>query len=283
MESEEKKQIIQFPWPFSVNKEEMEVDFSGIRDGRPSAMIVLKKSIDNPWSSDFITTGVKWDIEKFKPWGEGVSEELVLNQHLLTQWPLHQEDFEKVLDTLSNDHCPSSPLEEVRKIVTQAMSISATSDRYCFAIVDHRNPDKFPALFLRVISPLRCSPLGAPILAVTVADEELACSLIMGNYLDSEQHHRDHLRILFDGKTVGNSCCYLHYYSDEGLSLLCYMLRLNSIKMEPTLWQSKNFPNSKCSPWLATFLSPLYSENVQKLPHSSPKEEEEEENQLLTG
>ena len=52
----------------------------------------------------------------------------------------------------------------------------------------------------------------------------------------------------------------LYYHSDEGFSLLRYSLRLNSTRMEPTFWQAAHFPQHELSPWLATFITPLYAE-----------------------
>ena len=45
--------------------------------------------------------------------------------------------------------------------------------------------------------------------------------------------------------------------------MLRHILRLNSTKMLPQLWQTQNLPPVKHSPWIATFVSPLYSEIIE--------------------
>jgi hypothetical protein len=47
----------------------------------------------------------------------------------------------------------------------------------------------------------------------------------------------------------------------EEEKLLRYILRLNSTKIIPTTWQKKNLPLGENSPWLATFISPLYDDH----------------------
>ena len=42
--------------------------------------------------------------------------------------------------------------------------------------------------------------------------------------------------------------------------MLRYALRVNSTKVKPTVWQMENLPqSSEDSPWMATYVSPLYS------------------------
>jgi hypothetical protein len=46
--------------------------------------------------------------------------------------------------------------------------------------------------------------------------------------------------------------------SMELLKLLRFVLRSNSTKIKPTTWQKNHLPLEENSPWLATFISPLY-------------------------
>lgn len=48
----------------------------------------------------------------------------------------------------------------------------------------------------------------------------------------------------------------------ETMDLLRYLLRLNSTKVEPDPWQLANLPLGEDSPWMASFISPLYSELI---------------------
>nr|CAH0104995.1 unnamed protein product [Daphnia galeata] len=54
--------------------------------------------------------------------------------------------------------------------------------------------------------------------------------------------------------------------TEDSTSLLRYVFRLNSTKMKPSSWQEENLPLGKCSPYLATFLSPLYLDHFPKFP-----------------
>ena len=47
--------------------------------------------------------------------------------------------------------------------------------------------------------------------------------------------------------------------------LLRYLLRVNSTKITPLTWQSQSLPLNEENPWLATFVSPLYNENISNL------------------
>lgn len=47
------------------------------------------------------------------------------------------------------------------------------------------------------------------------------------------------------------------------MDLLRYLLRLNSTKVEPDPWKLTNLPlGEERSPWMASFISPLYSERI---------------------
>ena len=45
--------------------------------------------------------------------------------------------------------------------------------------------------------------------------------------------------------------------------LLRHVFRLNSTKLAAKLWQTENLPVGEHSPWLATFVSPLYTDIVR--------------------
>ena len=48
--------------------------------------------------------------------------------------------------------------------------------------------------------------------------------------------------------------------SEEGAQMWRYLLRLNSTKMVPSVWQKENIPLGENTSLLATFISPLYDE-----------------------
>nr|CAH0102531.1 unnamed protein product [Daphnia galeata] len=68
-----------------------------------------------------------------------------------------------------------------------------------------------------------------------------------------------------------NSKPMIVHTTDEGTKLLRYVLRLNSTKMKPSSWQENNLSLGKYSPFLATYISPLYQE---KFYHCDEKEDD---------
>ena len=111
-----------------------------------------------------------------------------------------------------------------------------------------------PEFYARVHPPLRVSPLGSPILSVSVADTRLSEKLIARHIESSQVSKTDFIRIF------GKRPCPTPIFTTNGISLLRYLFRLNSTKINPSAWQSKNLPSSEY--WLATFASPLYSDWV---------------------
>jgi hypothetical protein len=76
--------------------------------------------------------------------------------------------------------------------------------------------------------------------------------------LDPAQYQTDFHRVFTEG--VSRQISIIHTSSTQEVELLRYAFRVNSTKMRRSVWQSKNLPRGENSPWMATFISPLYAE-----------------------
>jgi len=215
--------------------------------------LILKKSLNAPWDNDF-NSGSKLDIERLKPWNEsGREQQNSLALHVNLQFPLEEIQH---FNSSPNHLAPTSALNEVRHIIRSIIIQNVQGGATLFAIEDNRLHGSYkPDFYLRAHPPLRISPFGAPILLVSVVDHRLAQKLLDMKSVKLSQTHDDFKRIISNASATGRFN-YVYTYTDKGSALLLYMLRLNSTKMKPSTWQSKNLPRYES--WFASFLSPLY-------------------------
>jgi hypothetical protein len=103
------------------------------------------------------------------------------------------------------------------------------------------------------------------LLIISAVDKRLAEKLVQQGKLDKSRGDTNLLRIWesqrykksANGKgnrltiMIGNA---------QVAQLLRFVLRLNSTKITPSAWQRKILPLEENSPWLATFITPLYQE-----------------------
>jgi hypothetical protein len=110
------------------------------------------------------------------------------------------------------------------------------------------------------------SPVGSPILLLSAIDHRLAKNLASQGKLDMHESSDgcdDFIRIFESPKLKKNAAgrsLTIRTFSSEEEQLLRYVLRLNSTKIIPSTWQQNNLPLGEYSPWLATFVSPLYND-----------------------
>ena len=105
-----------------------------------------------------------------------------------------------------------------------------------------------PEFYARVHPPLRVSPLGSPILSVSVADTRLSEKLIARHIESSQVSKTDFSRIF------GKRPCPTPIFTTNGISLLRYLFRLNSKRSETFLISL--FLESKFIDYLNVFFSP---------------------------
>lgn len=151
-------------------------------------------------------------------------------------------------------------LDEVREIIRAIFYGHYRLSFNLFAIYDHLQSDE-PVFHLRVQPPFRITPQGSPLLLISVIDHQLARQLIANGNLDSEENQFEFHRLITE--RVSRPVCDIRASSMEEIDMFRYVLRLNSTRMRRGVWQSKNLPRGETSPWLPTFLSPLYVETIQ--------------------
>ena len=147
-----------------------------------------------------------------------------------------------------------SPLDEVREIVRAIFYGYFFNSIFLFSIcyLDE------PIFHFKVQPTVRFSPLGSPLLIASVDDYQLAQQLMAKDALDPAQYQADFHRVFTEG--VSRPVCTICASSFQEVELLRYVFRANSTKMRRSIWQSKNLPRGENSPWLATFIAPLYTE-----------------------
>jgi hypothetical protein len=147
---------------------------------------------------------------------------------------------------------------KLREIVRFLFFSHFRNSFYLFAVCDRQEND--PVFQFLARAPIRFTPQGAPLLLMSVIDHQLAQQLISQGKLDPEQCQSDVHRIITQG--VSREVCSIRTSSAEEVQLLRYSLRLNSTKMRRGAWQSKNIPRGEDSPWMSTYVTPLYADKI---------------------
>ena len=153
-------------------------------------------------------------------------------------------------------------LDEVREIVRAIFYGYDRRSFFLFAIYDHLDE---PVFHIRVQPPIRFTPQGSPLLLMSVIDHQLAKQLIAEGKLDEELNQSEFHRIITQG--VSREVCSITTSSAEEIDMFRYVIRLNSTKMRRGVWTSKNLFRGEGSPWLPTFISPIYVETIQDQCH----------------
>ena len=122
-----------------------------------------------------------------------------------------------------------------------------------------------PLFFIRAHPPILSSPFNGPMILLSVLDCRLSEKLVKKGHLKEKKAKEDFERIFHTRNKMATPMI-LRTNTEDSTSLLRYVFRLNSTKMKPSSWQEENLPLGKCSPYLATFLSPLYLDHFPKFP-----------------
>ena len=218
---------------------------------------VVKKSLNEPFPSEFGGRS-KWDPDRLKPWKD-LKGHGSLDMHMEAQFgDCFSFNMEKILLIVSPE---KSTLDHVREIVRTIFHNFYYNSIYLFVVHTFCQQHQVyePVFHLRLHQPVRVSPQGTPFLLASVIDTKLAQEFERKGKYDSATHQSDYYRIF----TQGVEFRFIFTSSDEENNLFRYYLRANSTKMRRTAWQSKNLPRGEWSPWMSTFLSSLYSENIQ--------------------
>ena len=230
---------LSFPHPFLVDN----VNTTLRRKGR-CINLILTKAVKEPWPIEFqAKENSKLEAERLKPW-KGRKTFDSLTNFLGTKFNVLREIIP----------LKPSPLDGVIETIRKIFTVAFLQDQQNFAI-KRREPSEKPDWYLRVHLPILTSTTGNLVLMLTAFDNILSEKLtaagkqIQQNVLADfhrvfNQAPKEHLKIFLE--------------SEEEAQLWRYVLRLNSTKMVPSAWQKKHIPLGEESPWLATFISPLY-------------------------
>ena len=216
--------------------------------------VVLKKALNEPWPSQF-REKPKWNVEQFAPWNDelAIFPFSKLMVHIGAQQGINP--FNTAWDQiLGSSECKNLlPVEVVRNLIGNIFCVSGNGHEF-FSVYNLKDSQE-PLWNFRVHTPFLTSPTGTPMLLVSGIDNRLAVKLTANGNVKEKQAQDDFQRIF--GQSIGGKPIQL-IVTDEAAHLLRYLLRLNSTKMTPICWQNENLPLGKYSPYLATFLTPLY-------------------------
>ena len=217
--------------------------------------IIAKKCVDDAWPGDHGGRS-KWDINYLPPWKE-LATNGNLRDHIEAQFfCMDLCMMERCVTRFSPHH---TPLDEVRDTIRAVFYSHYNNKFQLVAFHGRRNPD-VPIFFFRIHPPVRFSPHGSPLLLVSVIDYQRLEDLISQGKVDRDQFQSDYHRLVTE--RVSKEVCIIRASYDEEVNLLRYVLRVNSTKMRRSAWQSKNLPRGEDSPWIPSFITPLYADTV---------------------
>ena len=247
--------IVQVAWPFLVKG--IKLSIIQLKKRKKGLHLVLEKCLNDPLPKEFGGRS-KWDPDRLKPWRDLASNG-TLKMHIEAQFLcryLQNSGFKK--EILESSAMKSTTLDHVREIVRALFYGHYYNSFYLFAIYDEKEELMF---HLRVQPPVRFTPQGSPLLLVSVIDHQLARQLIADEKLNAEENQHEFHRIITQG--VSREVCAIRTSSAKEMNLFRYSLRLNMTRMRRGAWQSKNLPRGENSPWMPTFVSPLYDVRTQ--------------------
>jgi hypothetical protein len=210
--------------------------------------LVLKKALWEPWPCEYRPADNLHNVldpDQLKPWKEE-SLQHSLKNHIRNQFNIN------VVNNVSL--MKQSPLN-VRFVMNVLFSDISRLPSRCFTIQRKNAPT--PDWIFLVHRPVSTTPTGRPFLLLSAFDFTLALKLIAGGKLSKKKNEKNFQRI-FPGGMKGNT---IPIQTAEDSQLLRFVLRLNRTKITPSKWQKKNLALGEESPWLATFASPLYTDN----------------------
>ena len=240
--------LISFPYSFSA------ADIQTMLDPESKSIeILIPKSIYEP--HPFEWHHKRWGADNIKE--EWSSENLMkdLNFHLSAQFEF--QDLKAQILGAAEPCGSGTGLRGVREIIRTLFQSTVLDGNRLYVITTKHDPKPKKLWFLRVHLPIRVSPLGFPMLLMTANDHRIAQQFVDNGKLSQTKATEDFMRIFVEGAPP-SGVCPIFVQSEEEEKLLRYVLRVNSAKLKSDDWPIENFPNGEDSPWLATFVSPLY-------------------------
>ena len=201
-------------------------------------VIVAAKAINDIWPEDIIRDQFRWNADTLQPW----TDMKLIENHLKSQ--LQVEDMLNPSATLQS----TNTLTRVRTLISTLFDAVMKKKQLFLQVRLEGSPRT--EWVIRAHFPFRTSPHGAPLLLLTALDQR---QIDLGQAKGAKQLSKKEFNQIFYGPPK-----MVHLKTAGELELLRYILRLNSVKIEPTAWQKEHLPQGGDSPWLATFIRPLY-------------------------
>ena len=210
----------------------------------------MNKILNDAWPKEFGGRS-KWDPDRLKHWKDLASNG-TLKMHIEAQFDCDSMKLDAGVRRKSR----TPLLDEVREIVRTLFYSHCNNAFYLFAICDKSQP-KCPSSTSgsthRFASLLKAPPYFSSLL--------LTINWLAGSFSKvSWTPKRINLSSTVSSR-VSRKVCIIRVSLDE-LDLFSYVLRVNSTKMRRGAWQSKNLPRGDNTPWMPTFVSPLYVEDL---------------------
>ena len=241
-------------FPYPVMSDEIHVKEE---DFGKSLVVSMKKALCEPWPSDF-QEQLKWKVEEMPPFPliDPNDNSCAISRHT-NEGQYDREAFRKFQDAKNKKKEPSlSPIEDARRITLMFFPLMLKSGYDYITVLDADNDTALWHILVR--RPIVTSPLGVPMLSIIAFDLDMLRKHSANGNLDGKRIERDYQRIFGVHKKLSLR---LPMFTEEGAELFRLSLRVNSIKIQPTKWQKENLPSVDYSPFLATFLAPLYLDN----------------------
>jgi hypothetical protein len=210
--------------------------------------LVVKKALWELWPCEYRRADDLYNViepDQLKPWKEEESLQRSLKTHISSQFNINHMANTSLMK--------KSPLNVVRRVM-KALFLDPARPRY--VTIQRMNAPE-PDWFFLVHRPVSTTPTGRPFLLLSAIDFRLAEKLVKGGKWSEEKNAEDLKRVFPGGKEIMT----IPIKTTEDSKLLKFVLRLNSSKIKPSTWQKKNLTLGEDSPWMATFVSPLYSDN----------------------
>ena len=215
--------------------------------------LAVAKALYDLWPEDVIRDQFRWNADKLEPWTNRRSMLL----HLQSQFRM---------DYLNNFLGPNGTrgkdaLTRIREFISAIFSFVTDEDQHLFAFQANGQTDEVE-WYVRAHPPVRISPRGSPILLLSVLEESQIKrpeSKLKGRSPVVTDFEKVFMaRDLPIQKEITNFAL----ETGEEIRLFRHILRYNSTKIQPTAWQKENLSQGESSPWLATFIRPLYLDGL---------------------
>ena len=203
--------------------------------------VAAAKAVCDLWPEDIIRDQFRWNLECL----EECTNVAGISSHLDSQF----RKMTFVRGVLSVSDSFDDLLSRMRSSIAGIFRFAVKEKKMWIEVRYKGTSKEKDEWFIRAHLPIRTSPRGAPIILLSALDQSQVVDHTPQNKLKE---------ILCEGNLAKHTLV----LPPEELRLFRSILRFNSTKIQPTAWQKKNLPQGGDSPWLATFIQPLYFDGL---------------------